>query len=71
MPLSGADNLGAKVETLLARAADGVLVQDRSEALASLSELLQRNEQVSAHATVTACLQTLLEYRPLLKSSHL
>ena len=49
----GEDVVDMEVETLLSRAADGVLPHDRIEALAMLSELLRDSDQVgqaSKHA---------------------
>ena len=41
-----ADSVAAEVEKLLGRLADGLLLQDRQEAVVLLCELLQNNEQV-------------------------
>ena len=43
---AGADHTSLEVETLLGRVADGVVVEDRREALAILSELLHNSIQV-------------------------
>ena len=43
---AGADHTSLEVERLLGRVADGVVVEDRREALAILSELLHNNIQV-------------------------
>jgi len=42
-----ADSVANEVEKLLGRLADGLLSQDRQEAVMLLSELLQSNDQVS------------------------
>ena len=42
----GNDSVANEVEKLLGRTADGLLAEDRREALVLLSELLQSNEQV-------------------------
>ena len=44
---TGDDSIADEVEKLLSRTADGLLVEDRRDALVLLSELLQSNEQVS------------------------
>lgn len=42
----GEESISNEVEKLLGRTADGLLAEDRREALVLLSELLQSNEQV-------------------------
>lgn len=52
---SGTGDVDSAVEVLLQRVADGVLAEDRREALADLRDLLSNNAQVRACGCISEC----------------